>query len=131
MVSIRGVWHVAARVPDTCVHDARQLANQVLHAPEATAREHRTFKPVCHDQSSPSTHGGGRRRERPVGTVARTGCRRSEGASHALDYTAGAGAGPLDDGMRSTTISIRPARTTARHEYCEGDRATGYLCSWR
>jgi len=57
---------------------------------------------------------------------------RSERASHALDYTAGAGPGPLDDGMPSTTISFGQREPPhARHEYCEGDRASGCLCSWR
>src|SRR5262249_29950287 len=37
---------------DACLDYPGQLANQVLHPPEATAGEHRTFKLACHDKSS-------------------------------------------------------------------------------
>src|SRR5918997_2302957 len=35
MVSIRRVWHVATRVPDTCVHDARQPASSSPACPRS------------------------------------------------------------------------------------------------
>src|ERR671912_98689 len=55
MVAIRRVRHIPARVPDPCVDYAGQLANQVLHAPEAAARKDGTFKLACHERSSLST----------------------------------------------------------------------------
>src|SRR5262245_42450692 len=57
MVAIGRVRHIAARVSDTCVDDAGQLADQILHAPEATARKDGTFKLACHFETSflPST----------------------------------------------------------------------------
>src|ERR671915_614103 len=57
MVAIGRVRHIAARVSYTCADYAGQLADQVLHAPEATASKHGTFKLACHRTSSvfPST----------------------------------------------------------------------------
>jgi hypothetical protein len=43
VITIRGVPHVAAGVADTRRRDTRQLAKQVLHAPEAAARKNRFF----------------------------------------------------------------------------------------
>src|SRR6185295_4345336 len=60
MVAIGGVRHIAAGVSDTCVDDAGQLPNQVLHAPEATAGEHSAFKSACHEKCSLSTRGRSR-----------------------------------------------------------------------
>ena len=42
MVAIGRVRHIAACVSDSCVDYAGQLADQVLHAPEATAGQHGT-----------------------------------------------------------------------------------------
>src|SRR5918995_1710556 len=57
MVAVGRVRHIAARVTNTCADYAGQLADQVLHAPEATAGKHGTFKLACHHKSSvfPST----------------------------------------------------------------------------
>src|SRR5262245_15828137 len=55
MVAIGCVRYIAARVSDTCLDYPWQLADQVLHAPEATAGEHGTFKLACHDKPYLST----------------------------------------------------------------------------
>jgi hypothetical protein len=41
VIAVSGVRHVAAAVAHSGALDARQLADQVLHAPEASAREDR------------------------------------------------------------------------------------------
>ena len=43
VIAVRRVRHVAAAVADARRDDAGQLADQVLHAPEAAARENRRF----------------------------------------------------------------------------------------
>ena len=49
VIAVRRMRHVAAAVADARRHDAGQLADQVLHAPEAAARENRRFRFHCHD----------------------------------------------------------------------------------
>jgi hypothetical protein len=39
--------YIAARVSDARADDAWQLANQVLHAPEAASGEHSAFERAC------------------------------------------------------------------------------------
>src|SRR5687768_1459294 len=56
VVAIGRVRHIAAGISDACVDDAGQLADQVLHAPEATTGEDGPFKLACHTNSSVSRH---------------------------------------------------------------------------
>ena len=39
VIAVRGVGNIAAGVTNTCRDDARLLANEILHAPETSARE--------------------------------------------------------------------------------------------
>jgi hypothetical protein len=54
VVAVRRVRHVPAGVTDPGRRDARELADQVLHPPEASARQHRPLR--LHSHRSPSTH---------------------------------------------------------------------------
>ena len=39
VIAVGGIGNIAAGVTDTCRDDARLLANEILHAPEASTRE--------------------------------------------------------------------------------------------